>query len=66
MKDFIYLYTKYHIGTKLRLKDDYPFVVRVVSGYEVYENETYLLFEDGSKLNIKRLEDIKEVLTDEN
>lgn len=66
MKDFIYLYTKYPIGTKLRLKDDYPFVIRVVSGYEVYENETYLLFEDGSKLNIKRLEDIKEVLNADN
>lgn len=50
------IFIKYPIGTVLRLKDDYPGVNRVVKGYEIFDNAFYLIFNDGSKLNIDNLD----------
>ena len=54
---------KFPPQTRLRLKDDYPHVVREVVGFKVVNGEGYLIFKDG-ELCMKRLDLIKEVLPD--
>lgn len=63
---FLQIACKFPEGTRLRLKDDYPHIIREVSGYKVVNGEGYLLFKDGSSLCMKRLDLIVEVLPDEN
>ncbi len=53
---------RYPIGTKLRLADDYPGVVREVVGYELFADYVNLLFHDGGRLNFQRLGLIEEVV----
>lgn len=51
------------IGTKMRLKDDDPGTIREVYGYELLGDTENILFLDGCRLNMKRLDLIKEVLS---
>lgn len=53
----------YPIGTKMRLKDDDPGTIREVYGYELLGDTENILFLDGCRLNMKRLDLIKEVLS---
>lgn len=46
----------YPIGTRLSLKNDYLGESHVVKGYSYYDGSGYLLFEDGGKLSIRRLD----------
>ena len=55
---------KFPPQTRLRLKDDYPHVVREVVGFKVVNGEGYLLFKDREPLSMKLLDLIKEVLPD--
>lgn len=52
---------RYPIGTKLRLSDDDPGTVREVHGYEWFGGSGNLIFKDGNKLSMARLELILEV-----
>lgn len=52
----------YPIGTRLRLLDDDPGVVHEVYGYERSAGGDFILFKNGIKLNILRLELIEEVV----
>lgn len=52
---------RYPIGTKLRLSDDDPDTVREVYGYEWFGGTGNIIFKDGIKLNMGRLELIAEV-----
>lgn len=51
----------YPIGTVLKLKDDYPSDFHEVYGYEVSADNMSLLFKDGMKLSISRIDLIEEV-----
>lgn len=51
----------YPIGTRIRLADDYPGTTHEVCGYEWFADHASIIFKDGSKLNVKRLELIAEV-----
>lgn len=51
----------YKIGTKIRLSDDDPSTIHEVCGYEWFADHASIIFKDGSKLNVKRLELIAEV-----
>lgn len=53
---------KYPIGTKLRLENDDPGIVREVYGYECCRDYANIIFVDGSKLSMERLDLIVEVL----
>ena len=52
----------YPIGTKMRIKNDYKRIVREVRGYEWFGDGGNILFLDGGRLNMKRLDLITEVL----
>ncbi|MGN0308382.1 MAG: hypothetical protein ACI4DN_09215 [Lachnospiraceae bacterium] len=52
----------YPIGTKLRLVDDDPGIFHEVYGYERLAKGENIIFSDGTKLNIKRLVLIEEVI----
>ena len=56
---------KYPISTKLRLANDDPGTIREVYGHECCKDYTNIIFTDGSKLSVDRLELIVEV-QDEN
>lgn len=49
-------------GTVVRLEDDYPGECHEVAGYEWHETGGYIIFKDGSKLNMKNLNQIVEIL----
>lgn len=50
------------IGTKVILQGDYPGTVHEVYGYEWFAKDANIIFKDGGKLNISRLELITQVL----
>lgn len=52
---------RYPIGTKIRLSDDDPDTIRQVHGYEWFGGTGNIIFRDGGKLNMARLELIVEV-----
>ena len=52
----------YPIGTKMRIKDDDPGTIREVYGYEWLNNTGSIIFRDGTKLNMRRMELIEEVV----
>ena len=52
---------RYPIGTMVRLSDDDPNTIRQVHGYEWFANHANIIFKDGSKLNVNRLDLIAEV-----
>lgn len=58
MHPFMY----YPFCTKIRFKDDYPGSIHEVYGYEWLADGSYIIFRDGTKLNMRRLELITEVL----
>lgn len=51
----------YPIGTKMRLADDDPGTIHEVLGYEWFADHANIIFKDGSKLSLERLELIVEV-----
>lgn len=51
----------YPIGKKLRLADDDPGTIREVYGYECFDNHANIIFKDGSKLSLSRLDLVVEV-----
>lgn len=52
---------RYPPGTLLRLRGDYPQDdMHEVAGYSYYGREGYLLFQDGRKLSMERLDLIVE------
>lgn len=51
----------YPIGTIVRVKDDYPGNTHEVYGYEWFGDSGNIIFRDGTKLNMRRLELIEEV-----
>lgn len=53
--------TRCPIGATLSLSDDDPGTVREVHGYEWFGGTGNIIFKDGSKLNMERLELIVEV-----
>lgn len=53
----------YPIGTKVKLTDDGIDVVHEVYGYELFADCTNIVFKDGIKLNMKRIELIAEVVS---
>lgn len=55
---------KLPIGTKLHLKDDDIGVIHEVHGYELFADHTNIIFKDGTKLNMARLELIEELIND--
>ena len=46
----------------MRIKDDDPRTVNEVYGYEWYGDAGNIIFLDGTKLNMRRIELIEEVL----
>lgn len=52
----------YPIGTKFRLTDDDPGTIHEVYGYEWFEDSGNIIFQDGTKLNMSRLDLVEEVL----
>lgn len=52
----------YPIGTKMRIKDDDPGIIHEVHGYEWIRDTFNIIFRDGTKLNMRRIELIEEVL----
>ena len=53
----------YPPGTKLRIKDDDPGIIHEVYGYEWFGDAGNIIFLDGTKLNMRRIELIEEVLS---
>ena len=53
----------YPIGTKVRIKDDDPGIIHEVNGYEWFGDAGNIIFRDGTKLNMRRIELIEEVIT---
>lgn len=53
----------YPIGTKMRIKDDDPGIIHEVFGYEWFADSANIIFRDGTKLNMRRIELIEEVLS---
>lgn len=53
----------YPIGTKMRIKDDDPGIIHEVFGYEWFADSANIIFRDGTKLNMRRMELIEEVLS---
>lgn len=49
------------IGTKVRLKDDYPGITRIIDCYNMTANGTYMEFRDGTSLNIENMDQIETV-----
>ena len=52
----------YPIGTKMRIRDDDPGIIHEVYGYEWFGDSGNIIFRDGTKLNMRRIELIEEVL----
>lgn len=52
----------YPPGTKMRLKDDDRDTIHEVYGYEWFADGANIIFKDGGRLNLKRLELIEEVV----
>ena len=52
----------YPICTKVRIKDDDPRIIHEVYGYEWLGDAGNIIFRDGTKLNMRRIELIEEVL----
>ena len=52
----------YPIGTKIRIKGDNPGTIHVVYGYEWIGDSGSIIFRDGTKLNMRRIELIEEVI----
>ena len=50
------------IGTKMRLKDDDPGIIREVYGYEWIADSANIIFRDGTRLNMHRLDLIEEAI----
>lgn len=50
------------IGTKLRLMDDDVGVIHEVFGYEWFADSANIIFKDGGKLNLERMDLIVEVM----
>lgn len=46
------------IGTKVRLKDDYPGITHIIDSYNMTAQGTYMEFRDGTSLNIDNLDQI--------
>lgn len=53
---------KLPIGIKLHLKDDDVGVIHEIYGYELLTDHANIIFKDGTKLNMARLELIQEVI----
>ena len=53
----------YPIGTKVRIADDDPGTIHEVYGYEWFGDSGNIIFRDGTKLNMRRIELIEEVIT---
>ena len=53
----------YPIGTKVRIADDDPGTIHEVYGYEWFGDDGNIIFRDGTKLNMRRIELIEEVIT---
>ena len=53
----------YPIGTKVRIKEDDPGTIHEVYGYEWFGDAGNIIFRDGTKLNMRRIELIEEVIT---
>lgn len=51
----------YPIGTKIRLVDDYPGTVHEIYGYEWLGEKTNIMFVDGTKLSMDRLDLVADV-----
>ena len=52
----------YPIGTPPRTKDDDPGITHEAYGYEWFGDAGNIIFRDGTKLNMRRIELIEEVL----
>ena len=52
----------YPIGTKMRIKYDDPGVIYEVYGYEWIRDTFNIIFRDGTKLNMSRIDLIEEVV----
>ena len=52
----------YPIGTKMRIKDDDPGIIHEVHGYEWIRDTFNIIFRDGTKLNMSRIDLIEEVI----
>lgn len=61
MNEYKRIMQRYPIGTMVRMKDDYPYCVREVYGYEILLDSFNLIFRDGTKLNSCRIGLIEEV-----
>lgn len=61
MNPFSIIYTL-PIGAVVRLKNDGPEVIHEVRGYEWTARDANIIFSDGTKLSISRLELIEGVL----
>ena len=55
---------KLPIGTRVHLKDDDAGVIHEIHGYELFADHANIIFKDGTKLNVARLDLIQEVLDD--
>ena len=53
----------YPIGTKVRIADDDPGTIHEVYGYEWFGDAGNIIFRDGTKLNMRWIELIEEVVT---
>ena len=53
---------KLPIGSKVRLKNDYPDVTHEIYGYIANADGAYMEFRDGSSLNIASIEQIESVI----
>lgn len=49
------------IGTKVRLKDDYPGITHIIDSYNITAQGTYMEFRDGTSLNIDNMDQIEAV-----
>jgi len=49
------------IGAKVHLKDEAAEVVHEVQGYEWYQETGNVIFKDGAKLNMDRLEMVSRI-----
>ena len=53
---------KYPIGTKMRIKDDDPGIIHEVHECEWIRDTFNIIFRDGTKLNMSRIDLIEEVV----
>lgn len=62
MRNLFKIIAKLPIGTKVHLKDDDTGVIHEIHGYEWFSDHANIIFRDGTKLSMARLELIQEVL----